>query len=444
MPVDAPTFTACLHSCVEGMHWLLLTEGALTPDELLQRWGRKFEKDLDLSLLGMKNSAEITKLLSQFPAAFEFEDEKKIFSAKLVTTQDSFHAKSEKVITFLFGRCLSYSGEQMPDEAPIETEPEPKKQKREPRSKLPDAQPEKEKKTESSSPSRTVKKGPPIEDDIDEEQKKEYLEEGAKVLLADGRECRISSAFPYLNQYWVKDMDGTDILEDDDGSGDIPVNLTFGINDLFVPESYLKKQFWECDTLQNAKLDLGSLCQVRSLSDESHKRIIWLDATILGINTRSGQPVYKVRIHSTPESQRVNYANRIGNNVPKEYIRWTPDRRKAARLILEFIDLEFQAMERDRTYDCDSAVAYYESAACKLALAEQNLSRKDDEDYLGIRNHRLEVVKRLRYLRRSVKAGTSVDRPLEEEIHTVQLSQSLHDVIREVRGTEVPPDQQFV
>ena len=41
-------------------------------------------------------------------------------------------------------------------EAPIETEPEPKKQKREPRSKLPDAQPEKEKKTESSSPSRTL------------------------------------------------------------------------------------------------------------------------------------------------------------------------------------------------------------------------------------------------------------------------------------------------
>lgn len=420
MACNLAGFTSSLVCNVKAIHWLLLAEGSLNGQGIVDAWPRKSSEELNLPRLGLLNPTEIVKLLNQFPEAFA-TDAHKNFTARKPSASSAFSPKNEKVVEFLFDRyrewCTNNSVNTRDRDEDRGNEPEAKKAKTE---------------------SPPVSASPSVSDgsDIDPDEKKELLVVGAKVIYDGCREGVISSAFPYLNQYWIKDEAGMEVVDETDGTSDIPQNKTFRMEDLRLPDV----ESWECERLPDAVLEKGGLCQVRALHDDSAAP--WLDATILEVyaSEEDGRPIYRVRIHKTPLASKLGYADRIGSNVPEAYVRWVPNRHKAAQNISLFVELEKQAMERDRTYDCDAAISLYGSAGVKLAEAEQNLSRTD-EDYHHIKNHRLEIVRRVRYLKKTLKSGShgGADEALENYINTVQLSPSLHQLIRQLQLMPQPP-----
>eukprot|EP00397_Hematodinium_sp_SG-2012_P023237 GEMP01024134.1.p1 GENE.GEMP01024134.1~~GEMP01024134.1.p1 ORF type:complete len:448 (+),score=81.23 GEMP01024134.1:101-1444(+) len=446
MSNNLPEFVSNLQSCVKGLHWvLLIKEGPLAAPELIDAWTRRYKQKLELRMLGMKTVSEVCKLISQFPEAFESSE--KGFTAKLITSSRAFKPKSDKVVEFLHRRYLEWYDEKHNNVEDTKDQNDGAAGVSEEKKDDISETPAKKQKTEDDQASRASAVEQLPVDNTDPEVKKQYLVTGALVIWGDGREGRISSAFPYLNQYWITDESGHEVKEhndDDHDHSDMAQNKTFRMEDLRIPESVIEQESWECENLPDAELSVGSVCQVRTLL-QNNQTPHWLDASILEMKETAapGQHLFKVKIHATTLASKLNYANRIGNNVPADYVRWMPNRRKAALGIIEFIDLEKQAMDKDRTHIYDSAISFYEQAGAKLAESEQNLSRTD-ADFSHVKNHRLQIVTRVRYLRGVMKSGTGADLPLASHITTVQLSTQLHQLIRDMqRGQEADNNQHY-
>lgn len=423
---------SCVQTHTKCLHWLLLCNGTepMSAYQLKEAWREHFGTELKLWTLGMKNANEMSKLFAQFPDAFINKDGK--HTAKEISRGNEFTPRTDKVMNFLYARYKEYyksnrrAGEMEYVEPPskrlkTETTSRTASPKRSP-SEKPQEQQEEEYEYEEKSKSPEV-------DDMDPEMKKKYLVSGAKIIFEGGRIGKISSAFPYLNQYWIEDDQGNVIMDEPTNDNNMPGNRAFKLEELRIPEGLSLEESWDRDVLPNAILGIDSLCQVRTLQDDD-RQPNWLDATILNVisGPDAGTTMYQVRIHPTDKAAGLNYANRIGNNVPSHFVRWAPDKKKAAQAIAQFIDLETQAMHDDRTYDLDKANQCYMKAGIKLALAEQHLSQTDG-DYAVIKTHRLEIAKRVQYLRRCLETGKSPDKKLEDFVNPVKLNLELHDMI---------------
>jgi len=406
--------------------------------QLQEAWREQFGTELKLWILGMKSPSEMSKLFAQFPDAFINKDNK--HSAKEIFKGTEFTPRTDKVMSFLYARYQEYykTNKRATGLEYVENSAAKRMKNGNAAPRVPSMSPSQDKlRPPQQYDEEERSRSADVPDDMDPETKKKYLVQGAKVVYDGDCIGKISSAFPYLNQYWIEDEYGNVLMNETTSDNSMRENRVFTLEELRLPEMLTLEEAWDRELLPAPALVTGSLCQIRTLQDDE-KQPNWLDASILSVlKNEEGGTMYQVRIHPTDKAATLNYANRIGNNVPSDFIRWAPDMKKAAMCIAEFIDVENNAMHEDRTFDLDKAMTNYKSAGVKLAQAEQNLSQTDP-DYHNIKSHRLSIVKRVQYLRQCMQNGTSPDQKLEDFINPVKLNPDLHDKIIEVRNRQNP------